>query len=170
MGSCRPGIPEEDAELSRLLARALPSFGKQGSAGSMMVTRPSSPSPSPSPSDPPSTPLSLHVTPVGDEYPHFRTRSFGAIVLIVDSARPIHVDPAQVEAALGLTPAESELAVALASGRTVNELAAASGRSDETVRWHVRQALRKAGVSRQVDLVRQVLSLEGFGAVPGDGG
>ena len=170
--------PEEDAELSRLLARALPPFGMQGSAGSMMVTRPSPTSSSsssssssspPSPSSPPPAPFSLHVTPVGDEYPYFRTRSFGAIVLVVDSASPIYVDPAQVETALGLTPAESELAVALASGRTVREVAAASGRSDETVRWHVRQALRKVGVSRQLDLVRHVLSLEGFGTGSGDG-
>ena len=165
-GFLQARVPEEDAELSRLLERALPPFGMQGSAGSMMVTRPSSPS---SPSSPPPAPFSLHVTPVGDEYPHFRTRSFGAIVLVVDSASPIHVDPAQVETALGLTRAESELAVALASGRTVNEIAAATGRSDETVRWHVRQAFRKVGVSRQLDLVRHVLSLEGFGAASGDG-
>ncbi len=160
-GFLQTRVPEGDAELSRLLARALPPFGMQGSAGSMMVTRPFSPS---------RAPLALHVTPVGEGYPYFRTSRCGAIVLLVDPASPIRIDPTRVETALGLTPAESELAVALASGQTVHDIAAATGRSEETVRWHLREAFRRLGVSRQVDLVRQVLSLEGFGAVPGRGG
>ena len=145
----------DHAELSRLLARALPPFGERGSAGSMRVARASS-----------EPPLALHITPVGDEYPHFRTRTIGAVVLIADPSGPARIDPARVAASLGLTPAESRLAVALATGRTLREVALATGRTEETVRWHLKQIFRKQRVSRQVDLVRRVLSLEGFADPP----
>jgi len=141
----------DHAELARLLARALPPFGERGSAGSMRVARSSS-----------DTPLALHVTPVGDEYPHFRTRRIGAVVLVADPSGPARVDPARVAALLDLTPVEGQLAVALATGRTLRDVALATGRTEETVRWHLKQIFRKQGVSRQVDLVRRVLSLEGF--------
>lgn len=159
-GFLRAWRPADNAELSRLLTRALPPFGERGSAGSMRVARSSSATP----------PLALHITPVGDEYPHFRTRTIGAIVLIVDPSGRPWIDPARVAASLGLTPAESRLAVALATGRTLRDIALATGRTEETVRWHLKQIFRKQGVSRQVDLVRRVLSLEGFGDLPGGHG
>lgn len=148
---CTP-TPEENAELSRLLARTLPLFGEQGSAGSMTVNRR----------------LALHITPVGDDYPYFRTRRLGAVVIIVDPARQNWMDPAGVAAILKLTLTESQLAVALAAGQTVDDIAAATGRTEETVRWHLKQIYRKLGISRQVDLVRRVLSLDGFGTVSRD--
>ena len=141
-------MPEENAELSRLLAHTLPPFGEQGSAGSMTVNRR----------------LALHVTPVGDDYPHFRTRRLAAVVIIVDPARQNRIDPAGVAAVLELTLTESQLAVALAAGQTVDDIAAETGRAEKTVRWHLKQIYRKLGISRQVDLVRRVLSLDGFGA------
>ena len=153
-GCLRTRMPDEHAELSRLLALALPPWGVQGSAGSMTVTAPSS--------SPPGR-LALHFTPVGDDYPHFRTRRLGAMVLVVDPAGRSLVDPVHVAAALDLTSMESELAVALAAGRTVQDIARRIGRTEATVRWHVKQIYRKQGISRQVDLVRRVLSLEGFG-------
>lgn len=157
-GFLRTRLAGENAELSRLLERALPPFGVQGSAGSMMVARSSS-----SPAVPK---LALHVTPVGEEYPHFRTRRIGALALVVDPAGRARIDPAHVAAALGLTPAESQLAVALAAGDTLHDIARATGRTEETVRWHLKQIFRKQGISRQVDLVRRVLSLEGFFDLP----
>lgn len=156
-GFLQTGKLEEDIELSRLLARALPPFKGQGSAGSMRVTRLSS-----------LKQLALHITPVGDDYPHFRTRRFAAIVLVLDPTSRTWVDPAQLEILLGLTPVESRLAVALAAGRTPFDIARESGRAEDTVRWHVKQIYGKLGISRQVDLVRQVLSLEGFDDESGD--
>ena len=163
-------IPEEDAELSRRLARALPPFGAQGSAGSTTVHQ-ASPSKASPPADAPrpSAParrLVLHITPVGDDYPHFRTRRFGAVVMIVDPAGRRRLDPDHVAAALGLTLTESELAIALTTGQSVRDIAEATGRSENTVRWHLKRAYEKNGISRQVDLVRRILSLEGFGAGP----
>lgn len=149
-------MPVENAELSRLLARALPPFGMQGSAGSMAVTRSSSS---------PFAQFALHVTPVGDDYPHFRTRRLGAIVLVVDPTSRIHADPDHVGTVLGLAPMESRLAVALAAGQTLQDFARENGTSYETSRWQLKQIFRKLDISRQVDLVRQVLSLESFGAI-----
>ena len=170
-GFLRAAMPDEDAELSRLLARALPPFGMQGSAGSTTVHRVSPsdappPADAPRPSEAPVRRLVLHITPVGDDFPHFRTRRFGAIVMIVDPASRRWIDPAHAAAALGLTLTESELAIALATGRTVRDIAEATGRSEDTVRWHLKRVYRKHGIARQVDLVRRILSLEGFGAGP----
>ena len=61
--------------------------------------------------------------------------------------------------ALGLTRAESRVAVLLAGGRSVPEIALSTGRAEGTIRTHVKNMLTKHGLSRQVDLVRLVLSL-----------
>ena len=153
-GFLRARMPTENAELSRLQGKALPPFGVQGAAGSMMVSRSSSSTSLPR--------LALHITPVGDQYPHFRTRRIGALVLVVDPTSEVRIDPSLVASGLSLTPAESQLAVALAAGETLREIARSTGRTEETVRWHLKQIFRKQGISRQVDLVRRVLSLEGF--------
>ena len=153
-------MPEENAELSRLLALALRPWGVQGSTGSMAITQPSS-----RPER-----LALHIAPAGDDYPHFRARRLGAVVLLVDSTSRARLDPVHVARALDLTRMESELAVALATGQTVKDIARLIERTEETVRWHLKQLYRKQGISRQVDLVRRVLSLEGFGAEPRDPG
>ena len=47
----------------------------------------------------------------------------------------------------------------LAEGRTIRDIARATGREEETVRWHKKHVFSKVGVSRQVDLVRLLLSL-----------
>jgi len=157
-GFLQARMPEENDELSRLLGLALRPWGVQGSAGSMAVTQ--------SLSRP--RRLALHILPVGDDYPHFRSRRLGAVVLLVDPTSRARLDPVQVAKVLDLTRMESELAVALAAGQTVKDIAGVIGRTEETVRWHLKQLYRKQGISRQVDLVRRVLSLEGFGAAPPD--
>ena len=53
---------------------------------------------------------------------------------------------------------ESRVAAMLADGKTVRDIVAVTGRRESTIRWHVRQLYQKGGVSRQVDLVRLVLS------------
>ena len=86
----------------------------------------------------------------------------------MDPPSRARLDPVQVATALDLTRMESELAVALAAGQTVKDIARMIERTEETVRWHLKQLYRKQGISRQVDLVRRVLSLEGFGAASRD--
>ena len=140
-------LPGDDAVLRGLLARALPGAGVQGASGSLKVRRPSG-----------RPGLTVHLSPVGKEKDDLRPRRIAAIAMVVDDA-PTRIDPALVEAALGLTPAESRVAALLAEGRTVRDIAAATGRTERTVRWHIQQTFEKQGISRQVELVRQVLSL-----------
>ena len=142
---------EEHAELQRLLARALPLTGVQGSGGSMKITRREAPGP-----------LVLEVHPVRETGADRHARQLGALVLLVDPAARPRVDPDLAAAVLGLTPAESRVAVAVASGQTVAGIAHANECAESTVRTHLKRVYRKQGIRRQTELVLRVLSLEGL--------
>ena len=140
--------PADDAALQKALSRVLPRFGGQGASGSMMVKR-SVVSPG----------FVLHMIPVRDERTDMRPSGVAALVLVVDPASRARIDPALVEALLGLTPAESHVAVMLAQGYTIRQIATETGRSEGTIRWHIKHIFGKLGISRQLDLVQMVLSL-----------
>ena len=142
--------PEDNADLQGLLTRALPPFGAQGAGGSMMMKRSAA-----------LPPLVLHVNPVGRQETDYHLWPVAALVLVVDPASHIRIDPAVAAAALGLTGMESRVAVLLAEGMNVREVAAATGRGESTIRSHVKQMFAKHGLSRQAELVRLVLSLAG---------
>ncbi len=141
----------DNTELQRLLARALAPFGIKASAGSMTVRQRAK-----------RTRLAVHVNPVAERPWDNRSRSVAALVLVADAERSARIDPGVVAAALGLTPSESRLAVMLAAGYSVRTIAARTRRTEGTVRWHLNQIYRKRRISRQADLVRLVLSLDGF--------
>ena len=147
-GLLRARVREDNDALQRLVARAIPPYPVQSAGGSMTVARQYG-----------MAPLALHVSPVEPPESDFRPQRVAAFVLIVDPQRKTLVDPGLVAATLGLTPTESEVAVMLAGGLTVQEIALASGRGRNTIRWHVRQICGKLGVTRQLDVVRMVLSL-----------
>ncbi|MDE0083078.1 MAG: helix-turn-helix transcriptional regulator [Gammaproteobacteria bacterium] len=140
--------PEDDADLEWLLTRVLPAYGRRGAAGSMTVRRQAA-----------LEPLRLHVHPVGRKDTEYRAWPVAALVLVVDQGSGTRIDPNLVAAALGLTPTEGRVAAQLAEGRTVGEIASATGRKVSTVRTHVRHIFSKHGITRQVDLVRLVLSI-----------
>ena len=149
-GFLRARLRTDNAELQRLLARALPRYGGQGTSGSIGVKRgcvlPR---------------LMLHIVPWREGENDFRSRRVAALVLVVDPASQARIEPALVAAALDLTPAESHVAVMLAEGMTIRDIAAATGRRESTIRWHAQQIFKKNGISRQVELVQLVLSLAG---------
>ena len=147
-GTLRATLPEEDAALQGLLARALPYLGGPGAGGSMMVKRENSVSR-----------LVVHVSPVNERGPELWQGRVGALVLAVDPTDRLGIDPERVGDILGLTPAQTYLAVSLAEGRTIREIAAEMGRSVNTVRWHIRHIYTRHGLSRQVELIRLVMSL-----------
>ena len=133
-GLLTAGIPEEDAELQRVLARALPPCGVQGAGGSMKITRTKA-----------CTPLVLEVHPVQGMGRDYRAWDVGALVMVVDpTARP-RVDPDLAAAVLGLTPTESRIAVELAAGQTVAGIAEALGCAESTVCTHLKRVYRKQG-------------------------
>ena len=137
--------PRENADLQRLLARALPFHRGRGAGGSMVLRRPDSPAP-----------LILQISPVSEEAMLMGWRRMGAIVLLVDPSRRTSADPDFVGPLLGLSPSESQIAVLLAEGRTVREIAAARRRTEASVRWHLKNVFARHGLSRQVDLVQLV--------------
>ena len=147
-GTLRATLPEEDAALQALLAQALPYLGGPGAGGSMMVKRENSVSR-----------LVVHVSPVNERGPELWQGRVGALVLAVDPTDRLGIDPERVGDILGLSPAQSHLAVSLAEGRTIREIAAEMGRSVNTVRWHIRHIYTRHGLSRQVELIRLVMSL-----------
>ena len=149
-GSLRARFPDDDAVLQRLLGQALPRFGGRGASGSMML-RPAAAVPG----------LVLHVNPVASGETDFFSRRIAALVLVVDRRSRLGVDPDLVEEVLGLTSMEARLAAWLAEGKTVRDVAAMTGRSENTIRWHIQQVFQKLGLSRQMELVRMVLSLTG---------
>ena len=64
---------------------------------------------------------------------------------------------------LGLTPAESQVAVWLADGQSVRDIAPTTGLTENAIYWHLKQIYQRLPISRQVDLVRLVLSIAEFG-------
>ena len=150
-GFLAAGRTEENPELQRLLARATSPLSTRLAGGSMTVQRSSG-----------QARLVVHVNPVAQSQWYLRSRRVAALVLVVDPDRVARVDPGFVVKALGLTPAEARLAVMLATGHSVPAIAAMTQRTEGTVRWHLKQIFRKQRISRQADLVRRVLSLDGF--------
>lgn len=142
-------LPTDNAKLQRLLARALPHWGRAVSSGSMTVRRPSS-----------KLPLPLHISPVTHRA-DFGAQRVAALVLLVDLVERPQVDPAFLATALGLSRAESQVAADLAAGHSVRDIAVTTHRTQAAVRWHLRHMYAKLGLSRQADLVRLVLSTVG---------
>ena len=135
------------------MAAALPPSGAVALSGSMLLGRSSK-----------LPPLVMHVKPVRVPPPDYGARHVAALVLLVEPGHHPRVDPAVVARALGLTPAESQVAVRLAEGKNVREIARATGLTEGAISiyWHLKQIYHRLPISRQVDLVRLVLSIAEF--------
>ena len=151
-GVLQARAPDDQGRLARLVAEALPTSGAVPVNGSMLLGRVSG-----------LPPFVVHVKPVGVPQPDYGVRHVAALVLIVEPGRHPRLDPALVGTILGLTPAESQVAVWLADGKSVRDMAAATGLTDGAIHWHLKQIYQKLPISRQVDLVRLVLSIAEFG-------
>ena len=142
----------DQVRLQRLVGDALPASGAAAVGGSMLLRR-----------SPVLPPFVVHVKPVGVPQPDYGARHVAVLVLIVEPGCRHHVDPDLVATTLELTPAETQVAVWLAEGRTVREMAEATGHTESAIHWHLAQIYQKQSISRQVDLVRLVLSLAELG-------
>ncbi len=160
---CGDGLSDEDGllqardradqlRLERLVAASLPDSFTVPVSGSMRIRRSAA-----------LAPFVVHVKPVSVSQRDYGARHVAAEVLIAQAGRTQRVDPGLVAKTLGLTPAESRLAVRLAEGRTVRDLAESAGQTPGAVYWHLKQIYQKLHISRQVDLVRLVLSVAEFG-------
>ena len=147
-GVLRTRAPADQARLERLLGEALPGSNAAPVSGSMLLRR-----------SPVLPPFVLYVKPVTVSQPDYGARHVTALVLIVEPGRQRTVSADVVARTLELTPSESQVAVWLAEGRSVREMAEAKGHTEASIYWHLNQIYRKQSISRQVDLVRLVLSL-----------
>ena len=151
-GTLRARAPADQARLERLTGDALRASGEAAVSGSMLLRR-SSVSP----------PFVVHVKPVSVPQPDYGARHVAALVLIVEPGRQNRVDPDLVAATLDLTSPETQVAVWLAEGKSVRDMAEATGHTERAIYWHLRQIYQKQSISRQVDLVRLLLSLAELG-------
>ena len=149
-GFLRALIPEDNHALQKLLARVVPHLRGQGVAGSTMVQCKSG-----------LARLIVHVNPIGGQHMDFRPQGVAALVVVIDPASRLRIDPEPVVSIFGLTLMEGQVAVLLAEGKTVREIAHVLGRKESTVRWHMKHIFAKLRVSRQVELVQVVLALAG---------
>ena len=147
-GTLHASLPADHGRLQRLLKRALPGFGNEPPVGgSMTIQRP-----------PLLSRLALHVHPVDAGQADFGGRRVAALVLVVDPARRVRIDPVGLSVLLGLTPSEGRVSALLAEGRPVREIAAATGYKESYVRWLLKQVYQKQGLSGQVALVQRILA------------
>ena len=144
--------PADQVRLERMVGDALPGAVPTTISGSMLLRR-SAVLP----------PFVVHVKPVHIPQPDYGARHVAALVLIVEPGRQHRIRPERVATTLELTPAEAQVAVWLAEGKSVRDMAEATGRTEGAIYWHLKQIYRKQSLSRQVDLVRLVLSLAEFG-------
>ena len=143
---------DNQLQLERLVADALPDSGAGAVSGSMLLRRSFE-----------LPPFVVHVKPVGIPQPDYGARHVAALVLLVEPGSWNRIDPGLVATTLGLTPAESHVAVGLAEGKSVPDIAQATGLSKNTIYWRLQRIYEKKAISRQVDLVRLVLSIADFG-------
>ena len=150
-GVLRGRLPADQGRLEKLLAAALPTSSTVPVSGSILLHRSSG-----------LPPFVVHVRPVDIRQPDYGAQRVAALVLLTEPGYVSRLDASLVAAALGLTPAESYVAVCMAEGKTVREIAAATRRTEGSVYWYLKLIYRKLGISRQVDLVRLVLSVGEF--------
>ena len=151
-GMLRARAPADQVDLERLIGDALPTSGAAPVSGSMLLRR--------------STvlpPFLVHVKPVRVPQPDYGARPVAALVLLVEPGRQHVVSADVVARTLELTASESRVAVWLAEGKSVRDMAEATGHTEASIYWHLNRIYRKQSISRQVDLVRLVLSLTELG-------
>ena len=85
------------------------------------------------------------------------------LVIVHDTAQRRGADLDMLAALFGLTDAEARLASALSAGHSLESAAAMLGIRQATARTELKSVFRKAGVSRQQDLVRLLTSLSSIG-------
>lgn len=147
-GVLHASAPGGRSHLYRLVAAALPTAGEVAVSGTVSLRRSIG-----------LPPLVIHVKPMGAPQTDYGERRAAALVLLVEPEYRHRIDSGLVAEALSLTPGESQVAAWLAEGRSVDEIARTTGRTNNTIYWYLKQIYQKLHISRQVELVRLVLSV-----------
>jgi DNA-binding CsgD family transcriptional regulator len=81
------------------------------------------------------------------------------LLVLVPRSRIEPPDEPLIQCALGLTSAEARIAKMLAEGEPLDDIASRLRISRETVRSHLRAVYQKTGISKQANLVSEVIGL-----------
>jgi len=148
-GKLVASAPDERAALARLVAEVVSTGQRRGTGagGPLLLHRPSG-----------KRPLSLLLTPLGDNHFRLGTRAPTAVLFVSD---PEQADESAVEGLArlhGLTAKETEVVELLVKGLGLPELASKLGVGINTARTHLYRVFDKVGVRRQAELVGLVLA------------
>lgn len=147
------GLKAQNKTQSRLLQETISKAVKAdspdcwaGKSPDMLISRPSG-----------KRPYQVTVKPLSPGYAHNGRRP-AAAALIIDPDERLAVTLERCQALFGFTRAESLVAVGIMQGHSVQQIAATQGNSIATVRNLLKRAFQKAGVQRQHELTRLLLS------------
>ena len=141
--------PIDNAKLAMLLRQILGRRDRESDGGTITFPRKGKHA----------TPMSLSVKSVIMEQCDFDFRHGAVLVRVVDPKADVRIDPVLISSFLGLTPAQGLVAALLAEGHSVAEIAASTNRKESSVRSLIKQIYPRLEVTRQVDLVRMVLTV-----------
>ena len=101
----------------------------------------------------------IEVAPLTDRKQEFSHPFHGAIVFMVDPAEPGEVSTKGMQELYRMTEAEAAICRLMVEGHTNKDMADIRGISPETVKSHVKSALKKTGAMNRSALVRLALSI-----------
>jgi len=87
----------------------------------------------------------------------------GALLIVIDSALPVHTQESELRRLYGLTSTESRLAKLLMEGKDLDGCCDELGISRSTVRMHRRNLFSKTDVRRQTQLIALLFKSIGLG-------
>jgi DNA-binding CsgD family transcriptional regulator len=102
-------------------------------------------------------PLSLMILPLHGETLHTASAQPAVMIVIDDPENRPRPTAGALAELWGLTPAEARLTAALVFGERLDAYAAQNSISVQTAKTHLKRVFGKAGVTRQSDLIREVL-------------
>lgn len=138
----------ENRELRRLIRQTLEmSPGQPAIAEALSIPRPSG-----------RAPLSVLIRPIPISECADGVKRPSAAVFIRDPERNLHPSFELVQRLFHFTPAEAKLALLLTDGLSLDEAAEEMAIRKNTARAHLRSIFSKAGVKRQITLVRLLLN------------
>jgi DNA-binding CsgD family transcriptional regulator len=102
-------------------------------------------------------PLSLMIVALHGDMPGITPVQPAAMIMIDDPQNRPRPGAEALSTLWNLTPAEARLTAALASGERLDVYAGQNNISVQTAKTHLKRVFGKAGVTRQSDLIREVL-------------
>lgn len=145
-------LPAEDRRLQQLILHSLQTGNGAGMScgGSLLVSRPSG-----------KRPYVLLICPLRAGLRRHDDRQPAAVAFVSDPERHPDAPLDRLMTLYGLTRAEAQVAQRLAGGQDLKAIGAATHRTMNTIRTQLKQVFHKTRTSRQAQLVRLVLEIEG---------